>query len=113
MNISKYLQSGSHSIDVIIAVYEITMQRKTPECSEVVVSYKEIATWITKNCNGNISTIAYRERKTELLEMDLIAKIRRKRGSGDDIKLTDKGLKIAEITKKFLDKATQINNEKH
>ena len=115
MDILEYLQGvgvhgGSHSFDVLLAVYDTTMQRRTPKCNEVVVSYNDVLTWIN-NHGRNISTVAYQARKTELTEMGIITKHRRKKGSGEDIKLSEKGLKIAEIMKKFIDEVAQVYTE--
>ena len=40
--------------------------------------------------------------------MGIVTKHHRKRGSGEDLMLTKKGLKIAETMKKFIDEVAQI-----
>jgi hypothetical protein len=40
-----------------------------------------------------------------------VTKHRRKKGSGEDLKLTEKGFKIAEIIKKFTDEVAQVYSE--
>ena len=116
MNILEYLQSAgvhgrNHSLDFLLAAYDITMQQRTPDCNEVIISFKDIVKWIASH-GSSISTVTYQSRKDDLAEMGLLIKCRRKRGSGEDIKLSKKGLKIAEIMKKFVDNVTQAYIEK-
>lgn len=116
MNILEYLESAgvhgrSHSLNFILAAYDITMQRRTPDCNEVIISSNDIQKRIA-NHGSHISTVTYQSRKRDLAEMGLLIKCRRKRGSGEDIKLSKKGQKIAEIIKKFVDNVTQAYIEK-
>jgi DNA-binding transcriptional ArsR family regulator len=107
LEILTYLQStgshgSNHSIDFILALYEITLKRKKVDRSNPIISNKDIFTWIREH-GGTISNITVQNRKAELTEMGIVTKHRRKRGSGEDIKLTTKGLKIAEAIKSFID----------
>jgi hypothetical protein len=43
--------------------------------------------------------------------MGIVTKHRRKRGTGEDVKLTGKGLKVAEALKKFVSEATEVYSD--
>jgi repressor of nif and glnA expression len=112
LDILEYFQSAgthgrNHSFDMILAVYDISLQRKKLNRNEVIISNKDIFNWIREH-GGTISNITLQYRKAELAEMRLVTKLRRKRGSGEDLMLTKKGLKIAETIKKFIDEVAQV-----
>ncbi len=75
MNILEYLQGAgvhgrNHSLDFILAAYDITMQQRTPDCNEVIISANDIVKWIASH-GSNISTVTYQSRKDDLAEMGL------------------------------------------
>jgi repressor of nif and glnA expression len=112
LEILAYLQGtgshgSNHSIDFILALYEITLKRKKVDRINPIISNKDILTWIREH-GGTISNITVQYRKAELADMGIVTKHRRKRGSGEDIKLTNKGLKIGEVMKRFSDEIATV-----
>ncbi|VVB54453.1 Uncharacterised protein [uncultured archaeon] len=111
MDILEYLQStgkdgSSHTFDFIIAIAELDAARKAllpqpidPEV-QVIIGNKDIFAWI-KSHGGTISSITLQRRKTEAIDMGLAIKYHRKRGSGDDIIITKKCIRVAQVIKKF------------
>ena len=77
MNILEYLESAgvhgrNHSLNFILAAYDITMQRRTPDCNEVIISASDIQKWIANRqphfyCNLSI-------KKEEPMEIGLLIK---------------------------------------
>ena len=115
MDILEYLQSAgthgrNHSFDIVLAVYDINFKRKKLNRNEVIISNKDIFNWIREH-GSTISNITLQYRKAELAEMGIVTKHHRKRGSGEDIMLTKKGFKIAEIMKKFIDEVAQVYSQ--
>lgn len=112
MDILEYLQSAgthgrNHSLDFIMALYAIYLERKGyPDIDKVIISNKDVFDWI-KMHGGSISNITLQCRKAEIVKMGLAVKSHRKRGAGDDLILTKKGIKIAEITKNFINDVAQ------
>ena len=112
LDILAYLQNAgthgrNHSFDMILAVYDISLQQKKLNRNEAIISNKDIFNWIREH-GDTISNITLQYRKAELTEMRLVTKHRRKRGCGEDLKLTKKGFKIAETIKKFINEVAQV-----
>jgi hypothetical protein len=87
---------------MLLALVELTEQfnvgRGFPQV-RCQISRGEVQRWMKKN-GTSISSVAYSGRQRELKEMDLITLVSRK-DHGEDMILTEKGLKVARLVREF------------
>jgi hypothetical protein len=108
MDVLTYLQGkGSHSIDVLLAIFHITAAKREARRTgaETTVRWKEVKDYICSQ-GKSISDGTYRGRRDELLEMGLL-ELQPLDDMRADVKMTEKGMTIASIVNEFMEK---LNN---
>lgn len=112
MDILTYLQGqGCHSIDVLLTIFHITQaKQKARQNDDVCVRWKEIRDELASQ-GKTISDGTYRARRDELVAMQLL-KLQRLDCMRADIKMTEKGMKIASIVDEFTEELKTVAKEK-
>jgi len=103
MKILNYIQGeGKHSIDVLLAIYAITVERlQKQELQDIVISWKDIKEQV-KSTGRTLSDGTYRDRRDELVDLGILEKVRTD-PLKHNVKMTQRGLQIGEALQKFID----------
>lgn len=100
-----YIQGkNKHGIDLLMALHELTIEKQT-ESNTSIIEYKEIEMWMNEHGYG---LAAYPPRKEELKALGLITTHPRK-NAGEDVELTEKGIKVAEIVCDLIRKLHKVD----
>lgn len=103
MQIREYIQGpGRHSIEVLLALHTIALSKN-------VINWKDVKEWFNDH-GSKIADSTFRFRREELVKLGLAEK----QPIGPlkyGVKLTDKGIKVAEIVEQMIENLDTIEQQ--
>lgn len=111
MDFMDYVQGKNrHSVNVLVALYELTRKARSEGAREPAFGKKEVCGWIERNLNTVPADSTYTNRKEELAALGLVQYVPLDR-MRNRVRLTPKGEKYAAMLAEFLEKVREAAEE--